>query len=68
MTTWVHLAWTPWVTRIEHSDASRTAEISTLIALIFLYELATARYRRQREKQGQLQATVQSEHPQYGSV
>jgi hypothetical protein len=62
VTTWVHLAWTPWVTRIEHNDASRTAEISTLIALVFLYELATARYRRRREKQDQLQATSPAKH------
>lgn len=68
VTTWVHLAWTPWVTRIEHSDASRTAEISTLVALVFLYELATARYRRRREKHGQFQASIQAEHAEYGSA
>jgi hypothetical protein len=48
--TWVQLVWSPWVLRVDRGDAALTTELSTLIALVFLYELASSRYRKRRER------------------
>ncbi len=49
--TWVQLVWSPWVLRVDRGETHLSAELSTLIALVFLYELASSRY-RQRGSRG----------------
>ena len=45
---WVQLVWSPWVLRVDRVEAHLSAELSTVIALVFLYELASSRYRKRR--------------------
>ncbi|CAN5748614.1 hypothetical protein BH23CHL2_BH23CHL2_14650 [soil metagenome] len=45
---WVQLVWSPWVLRVDRGDTHLSAELSTLIALVFLYELASSRYRKRK--------------------
>jgi hypothetical protein len=49
--TWVQLVWSPWVLRVDRGEVHLTAELSTLIALVFLYELASSRYRKRQHSQ-----------------
>lgn len=45
---WVQLVWSPWVLRVDRGEVHLSAEISSLIALVFLYELASSRYRKRQ--------------------
>ena len=47
---WVQLVWSPWVLRVDRGEAHLSAELSTVIALVFLYELASSRYRKRRAR------------------
>ncbi|MEZ4521916.1 MAG: hypothetical protein R3A46_09795 [Thermomicrobiales bacterium] len=47
---WTHLVWSPWVLRVGRSETHLSSELSTLIALVFLYELASSRYRKRHER------------------
>ena len=44
--TWVQLVWSPWVLQVDPGETHLSADLSTLIALVFLYELASSRYRK----------------------
>ncbi len=58
--TWVQLVWSPWVLRVDRGETHLTSELSTLIALVFLYELASSRYR----KRGLLAASDRGSEPE----
>ena len=47
---WVQLVWSPWVLRVDRGDVHLSTELSTLIALVFLYELASSRYRKRQRR------------------
>ena len=49
---WVQLVWSPWVLRVDRGDVALSTELSTLIALVFLYELASSRYRNRQKLHG----------------
>lgn len=49
--TWVQLVWSPWVLRVDSGEVHLSSELSTLIALVFLYELAGSRYRKRQQAQ-----------------